>query len=203
MVKKEDKRKHHIPIEDENNDKEESKKTEAPGEDSRESCEVKDTITNEEEDEKKSVEEMEENYLDHIKRLQAEFKNYKKRMEKDWARAKILAKADVIKKLLPVSDDFERLLAHHKDEEMVETGGVRLIFQKMIKVFEEEGLEPIAAEGEPFDPEFHCALATEDVDDIEKDDIILEEWQKGYFLGDKLLRPSQVKVARYTGDEQE
>lgn len=133
---------------------------------------------------------------DQLQRLQAEFSNYKRRTEKEWAGVLARAKGDMALKLLPVLDDFERLLDHHAEDVQVDREGVHLIVQKMIKAMTEEGLEVVAAVGQAFDPELHQAIALEDVD-ADQDEMVIEQWQKGYRLGGRLLRPSQVKVGRH------
>ncbi len=134
-------------------------------------------------------------YLDKLQRVQAEFINYKRRTEEEWARVGSKVRCDLLKKFLPVLDDFERFIEHHPEEDEGPGKGMRLILQKFRKVFLEEGVEEICAVGNEFDPEQHQAVCAEPVDP-EKDNIILEEWQKGYRLGDRLLRPSQVKVGQ-------
>ncbi len=135
------------------------------------------------------------NYLGELKRIQAEFINYKRRTQEEWARVGVKARCELLKKFLPVLDDFERFIEHHPENDEGSGKGMSLILQKFRKVFQEEGVVEISALGNEFDPEQHQAVCAEPVDP-EKDNIILEEWQKGYRLGDCLLRPSQVKVGQ-------
>jgi molecular chaperone GrpE len=135
-------------------------------------------------------------YLDHLQRLQAEFQNYRKRVDRERDQLHAYAQRGMILNLLPVMDDMERLLAHHPDG-IEDMEPVRLIYQKLLKVLTDSGVEPIAAKGEAFDPALHEAVGVEPVGE-EMADRVIEEWQKGYRLGDNLLRPSRVKVGQFT-----
>ncbi len=168
-----------IPIEDEN--KENSEKLE------------------DSEDVQPQEEEKEPDYLDQLKRLQAEFANYRKRTEKEWSLVFIRAKADMAEKLLPVLDDFERLTNHHEDDKTAPMDGVLLIKQKLEKALQNEGLERIEALNQPFNTDFHEAVGVEEVDE-ELEDMVIAEWQRGYKFGDVLIRPSRVKVGRCTSN---
>lgn len=133
---------------------------------------------------------------DQLQRLQAEFVNYKKRVERDWQSVYARSKGELATKLLPVLDDFDRLLVHHAADATVDRAGVDLIVQKLVKALTDEGLELVPAVGHPFDPELHQAVAMAPVDE-DQDGTIVEEWQKGYRFAERLLRPSQVKVGRF------
>ncbi len=139
--------------------------------------------------------EKETEYVEQLQRLQAEFQNYKRRVEKEWADVSSGAKGDFIAKLLPALDDFKRLLNHHRDQEPCPTGGVRLIYQKLIKILTDEGLEHIDAVGEEFNPDFHEAIGVEETGE-EQDGKIVEEWEAGYTFSGKLIRPSRVRVGK-------
>lgn len=139
-----------------------------------------------------------EKYLDQLLRLQAEFQNYKRRTEKEWAEASIRAKGDLVKKLLPILDDFQRMLKHHGGEPC-SVEGVQLIYQKMMKILDDEGLEQIEAVGREFDPDFHEAIGVHQVSE-DQDGMIAEEWEPGYHFSGKLLRPSKVRVGRHTSE---
>lgn len=138
----------------------------------------------------------ENEYLEQLQRLQAEFSNYRRRVEREWKEVSMIGKADMALKFISVIDDLERVISHHETDAMIETEGVKMILQKCRKLLNDEGVEAIDAVGEVFDPERHAAVTVENVDE-DRDDIVLEEWQKGYVFGDRLLRPSQVKVGRY------
>ncbi|MBN1893002.1 nucleotide exchange factor GrpE [bacterium] len=140
-------------------------------------------------------------YLEHLQRLQAEFSNYRKRVENEKREWSAFVKAELIRTLLPVYDDLARLLDHSDKPCSVEAVG--LIQKNMKKVLEEQGLEEIDAVGTCFDPQVHEALEVEEVDDPSKEDQVLGEWQKGYRLNGRLLRPSRVKVGKMKGPSRE
>ncbi|MBD3288056.1 nucleotide exchange factor GrpE, partial [candidate division KSB1 bacterium] len=123
----------------------------------------------------------------------AEFENYKRRVRKEREELSDFVKRELIEKLLPVLDDFERMLdnAHKIDE--AQLSGNKLIYTKLYSILRTEGLEPIESVGEEFDPEWHEAVVIEKGEDGE-DNTVIEEWQKGYLFKSKLLRPAKVKV---------
>ncbi len=127
-----------------------------------------------------------------LKKVMADFDNYKKRMIKDKKRIRQLANESLVLDLLEVLDDFERAL---RSEEEMDKDGIEMIFNKFVKTLENHGLEKIDAEGEEFDPMYHECVQSEKDDDVEKDQII-EVYQEGYKLNDEVIRPSKVKVAK-------
>ncbi len=134
--------------------------------------------------------------LEQLQRLQAEFSNYKKRTEKERDQLYLLAKGDMILKILPVLDDFERMFAHHENHDQIQCEGIKLIVNKLKKILAEEGLEEIQPVGKQFDPDLHEAVGIEHTDE-KHENLVLEEWRKGYQYQGKLLRPSHVKVGKY------
>ena len=132
-------------------------------------------------------------YVDQLQRLQAEFSNYKRRVEKERESMAMFGKQDMASKLLPVLDDLERLIDHHQGEVGCSLEGVQLIHGNLVKVLTEEGLEIIPALGNQFNPEIHEAVSMEEVG-AENEGLVVEEWMKGYRFAGKLLRPSRVKV---------
>lgn len=132
-------------------------------------------------------------YLEQLKRLQAEFQNFRKRVEKERNEMSIFIKADLIRKLLPIIDDFDRFAENHADDPLMQ--GFNLIYNKLITILREEGLERILATGMLFDPMIHEALHLQDAPD-EDDGKVLEEWEKGYLFQGNLLRASKVKVGK-------
>ena len=134
--------------------------------------------------------------LEQLQRLQAEFSNYKKRTEKERDQLYLLAKGDMILKILPVLDDFERMFAHHENHDQIQCEGIKLIVNKLKKILAEEGLEEIQPVGKQFDPDLHEAVGIEHTDE-KHENLVLEEWRKGYQYHGKLLRPSHVKVGKY------
>ena len=129
---------------------------------------------------------------DTLKRLQAEFENYKKWNAREKAEFAKYANADLISQLLPVLDSFEIALKNTNDKEKF-VEGIKIIYAQFHSILEAEGLRPIKATGEKFDPYKHEVLMKEESD--KPDDAILEEFQKGYMLNDKILRHSKVKVS--------
>jgi molecular chaperone GrpE len=134
-----------------------------------------------------------EEYLANWQRAQADFINYKRRTEQEKQDFNRFANANLILSLLPVLDDLERALnstppAKSAKHSWVE--GVRLVDRKFRTILEAQGLTPIKALGEPFDPNFHEAVRQ----DKGKEGIVVEELQKGYMMHDRLLRPSKVVV---------
>ncbi|MFP3871423.1 MAG: nucleotide exchange factor GrpE [Candidatus Natronoplasma sp.] len=149
----------------------------------------------EQEEEELSKEELEEEVEElesSLKKVMADFDNYKKRMVKEKQRIRRLAAEDLMKDLIEVLDDLERAL---DNENEVEKEGIEMIYRKFSKVLKDHGLEEIDTEDEKFDPMYHECVRSEEKEEVEKDKI-LEEYQKGYKLNDKVIRPSRVKVAR-------
>lgn len=135
-----------------------------------------------------------EEYLLLAKRVQAEFENYKKRAERERAEYTEQANARLILNLLPVLDNFERALNVENSDMNSFKKGLTMIFSQLKSVLETEGLSAIEAVGKEFDPYYHEAVLTA-VGDYEED-IILEEYEKGYLFKTRVLRPSKVKVGK-------
>jgi len=136
-----------------------------------------------------------------LARRQADFENYRKRVERDRTDTYNRVVADVAAKLLPVSDNLKRALDAESSVEAAESdefrhflSGVDLIWKQLNGVLEALGVKPIPSVGEPFDPHIHEAVTTEATDEYEPDTVI-QEIVAGYRLGDKLIRPALVKVA--------
>ncbi len=136
--------------------------------------------------EKKKEKVKKDEYLEQLQRLQAEFENFRKRTEKERQAIFLNANENLIVKLLGVLDNFELALKHVDDE------GIKMIYSELYSILESEGLKPIKAEGK-FDPRVHEALIQEDGKEDEK---IIEEFQKGYMLNDKVIRHSKVKIMK-------
>ena len=134
------------------------------------------------------------NTREQLQRLQAEFQNYKRRIDRERQDLSKFVKAEFIRNLLPVIDDFNRFIDNHQDSDFME--GFQLIHDKMMNVFKEAGLEPIKASGETFDPNFHDALYMQEVEQDTDDGKVLEEWEKGFLFQGSLLRPAKVKVGK-------
>lgn len=151
-------------------------------------------------DEKKPSEDSVDVYVDQLQRLQAEFSNYKKRIETERKSLFSNAKGELVLKLLPVLDDFDRLLHSVKSNGKCDAQGVQYIYQNLRKCLMDEGMEEIVSVGESFDPHIHEAVDIEETD-LDREGLVLEEWKKGYKFGEKLLRTSQVKVGKAVDGE--
>jgi molecular chaperone GrpE len=139
-------------------------------------------------------------YLEALQRERASFINYRRRAEQEKTETAQYATAGLVKKLLPVLDDFDRALAsipeaERKGNKWVE--GVELIARKLHNILEQEGVAPIEALGQPFDPNLHEAVAFEDNSGGgDHADTVSEVFSKGYMLRDRVIRPAMVKVSR-------
>ncbi len=138
---------------------------------------------------------------DSLARRQADFENYRKRMERERSETYNRVVADIAAKLLPVLDNLKRALETEASVEATESdefrhflSGVDLIYKQLNGVLDALGVKPVPAEGEHFDPHVHEAVVTEPSDDYEPDTVI-QEIVRGFRLGDKLIRPALVKVA--------
>ena len=131
--------------------------------------------------------------LDGWQRALADFQNYKKRVERDREGDQAAMKSDMIKKVLPILDDLGRALQNRPTEDAW-TDGIELIRRKLESILEAEGVKRIEAQGAFFDPNFHEAISQEPVAGAETGRI-LEVLQHGYVLGDRVIRPAQVRVA--------
>src|SRR6266849_7729061 len=136
-----------------------------------------------------------------VARRQADFDNYRKRIERERGEAYNRVVAEVTRKLLPVLDNLSRALESERSVEAGESKefrhflhGVELISKQLNDVLESLGVQSIPAVGERFDPHIHEAVVTEASDNYEPDTVIAE-MQRGYRIGDRLLRPAMVKVA--------
>ncbi len=138
---------------------------------------------------------------DSLARRQADFENYRKRMERERSDTFNRVVVDIAVKLLPVLDNLKRALeteasveASESDEFRHFLSGVDLIYKQLNGVLDALGVKPVLAEGEVFDPHLHEAVVTEPTDDYEPDTVI-QEIVRGFRVGDKLIRPALVKVA--------
>jgi len=131
-----------------------------------------------------------------LKRMTADFANFRKRNEAERTEFAKFAKADLIAKLLDVLDGYDRALSTVPDELTRQpwVEGMWLVERKLRKVLESEGLEPIDSLGEPFDPYLHQAVAH--IESDEPEGTVIEEHQKAYRLHDRVIRPALVTVAK-------
>jgi len=135
-------------------------------------------------------------YLDGWQRARAELSNARKRFQREQQGAYANARADMLVRLLPIIDDFERAFADLPDELSDHTWvqGIKLVQQKAQGILTQEGVEPIEAAGQEFDPVWHQAVTHEPSDEVPEGQVIAE-MQKGYSMGDRVLRPSMVRVS--------
>ena len=137
-----------------------------------------------------------EELTDRVKRQMAEFENFRKRTEKEKSSMYEMGARDIIERILPVIDNFERGLAvipeDKKEDPIAE--GMEKIYKQIQKVFEEAGVKPIEAAGKEFDPNFHNAVMHVEDEEL-GENVVAEEFQKGYMYRDSVVRQSMVKVA--------
>ena len=138
---------------------------------------------------------LEENNL----RLRAEFANYKRRIERENIEFAAYLKGQIIKELLPVFDDFRLMIekSSEGDNEQTLLEGAKMIYGKLTSVLEKEGLEKIDALGSEFDPQIHEALMMRPIGNEEEHDKVVEVFQDGFMLNERLLRPSKVVVGKF------
>ena len=130
-----------------------------------------------------------------VLRWQADFENFRRRNQREREEMAVYASADIIAKLLPVLDNFERALAAPGEEASSLRTGVELIYRQQFEILEREGLRVLNPVGEKFDPNLHEAVIRSEVGEGFEDNTVVEVLQKGYMLKEKLLRPAMVKVA--------
>ncbi|HVD65278.1 MAG TPA: nucleotide exchange factor GrpE [Gaiellaceae bacterium] len=140
------------------------------------------------------VERERDEYLNDLKRVAADFENYRKRVARDQEGLAARAHERLVKELLPVLDDLERALeaaAEHEEAKLEE--GVRLVHRELVEALAREGLVEVETDGK-FDPHVHEALLSQPSE--EEDGAVIEVLQKGYRLGDRVLRPARVVVSQ-------
>ena len=133
---------------------------------------------------------------DKLLRNRAEFDNYRKRTEKEKQQMYEIGAGSVIEKILPTIDNFERGLAAIPEDEALKSfkDGIDMIYRQFMETLDALGVKPIEAAGQPFDPELHNAVMHVE-DESLGENVVAEEFQKGYTYHDKVLRHSMVKVA--------
>ena len=132
---------------------------------------------------------------DRLLRTAAEFDNYRKRVERERRDLADYMKADILAEILPIVDNFERALQAPSSDTDSLRKGVELIHKQKHDFLRKRGVTPIEALGADFDPNFHQAVIHE-TSPLHREGEVIEELQRGYMLGDKLLRPAMVKVAK-------
>jgi molecular chaperone GrpE len=175
---------------DESADRSESK-SEAAGE----SADVtQDTETGGMEEELEAERQRAAEYLDQAQRARAELVNYRRRTEDELARMQKQAGERIISKLLPAIDDLDRAIESMSDEDRTSSWGegILLVQRKIWSTLESEGVAPIESVGEPFDPALHEAISMQE--GANGATVVVQEYQRGYMLGDRVLRPAMVVV---------
>lgn len=130
---------------------------------------------------------------DRFLRRQAEFENFRRRVEREKSEFAQYAASEAVTAMLPILDDFERALKQETSDKEYQRG-VELIYQRQVEALKKLGLEPIDSIGQPFDPYIHQAIDRVETDEAE-DHTVLEEYQRGYNFKGRLLRPAMVRVA--------
>lgn len=136
-----------------------------------------------------------EDYYRRLARVQADYENYRRRTHQEKEKFYLYASEQLIVKLLPVLDNFDRALAAEGQSIEDFKAGVEMIYRQLQDVLTAEGLAPVPALGEQFDPEKHEAVLREETD-AHPDNTIIEELQRGYYLKEKVIRASMVKIAK-------
>ena len=133
-------------------------------------------------------------YKDSWLRSQAEFQNYRKRIERDSELTYVSLKGDIVKKILPVLDDLERALQNRSADDPW-ANGIELVARKFQNILESEGIKRIEAVGTEFDPNFHEAISHEPADGVQSG-YVIGVVQNGYMIGERVIRPALVRVAQ-------
>jgi len=136
-----------------------------------------------------------EEYKRALLQVRADFENYKRRTARHFEEIGEFAKSELLKKILPIVDDFEKALSFENNPY---AEGMQMIYRQLVDFLKKEGVEKMETVGKEFDPNLHEAVSW--VESEDKDGIIVEEMQAGYTYKGKLLRPARVKVARKGGN---
>lgn len=134
-----------------------------------------------------------EELTDRLKRTMAEFDNFRKRTEKEKSSMYIIGAKEIVEKILPVVDNFERGFAQAQEGDAF-ADGMKMIYKQLTTTLDELGVKPIEAVGKEFNPDFHNAVMHVEDEEV-GENIVVEEFQKGYTYKDFVVRHSMVKVA--------
>ena len=137
-----------------------------------------------------------------VVRLTADYDNFRKRAQRDKIEARQFANQGILEKLLPVLDNFEMAIIAVKDADPSVRDGVQMIYEQLLGVLKTEGVEPVDAVGQQFDPNMHEAISQEESDEVEEGKVI-NQIQRGFILNDRLVRPARVVVAKAPEGEEE
>ena len=135
-------------------------------------------------------------YLDHLQRLQAEFDNYKKRVDREKAELIEYASAELVSELIDIMENLERGVASAKESDDINSivKGMEMVSTRLKDILGSRGLKPIEAVGKKFDPHYHEAMMMTPTDEYPYNTVI-EEFQQGYMIKDKVIRYSRVRVS--------
>lgn len=135
-------------------------------------------------------------YLDHLQRLQAEFDNYKKRVDREKAELIEYASAELVSELIDIMENLERGVASAKGSDDIDSivKGMEMVSTQLKDILGSRGLKPIEAVGKKFDPHYHEAMMMTPTDEYPYNTVI-EEFQQGYMIKDKVIRYSKVRVS--------
>jgi len=136
-----------------------------------------------------------DDFRERLLRTTAEFDNYRKRTDRERRELSDVIAADLVRDVLPVLDDFERALAAPGSEDSSFRRGVELIYRQLLEALRKRGVEPLDAVGQDFDPNWHEAIGQDPIGGHREGEITAEV-RRGYRIGQRLLRPSWVKVAK-------
>lgn len=156
---------------------------------------IEDNKNNEDYDDEDCENEESNSINSKLLRLQADFLNYKNRVEKERFLSYSNTVADVIKDILPIIDNLERALEtkNSKDESLQD--GIKMIYEQLLSILGKRGLKEIESLNKKFDPNLHYGVAFDNESDCEEDTIV-EVLQKGYIINEKVIRPSMVKISK-------
>ena len=180
------------------NGSEAKKSKETKSKKTKNSSDKSDELNDKEEANKKEevLSEEEESYKIQLQRLQAEFLNFKKRTEREKMELSQFVKIEFMKRFLPAIDDIFRLDEFKEKEDKSLVEGIDLVVRKIEDFFKQEKIEQFAEKGDEFDPELHEALMQQPVEDEKDDDKILNVFEKGFKVGDKIIRYAKVQVGK-------
>lgn len=151
-----------------------------------------------------TLQEEKDQVFEKLQRVSADYANYQKRAPKQLADNLAYEKEKIIKAMLPVLDNFDHMLQNADSAENAQAlvKGVRIVYDQMLDVLKSQGVEQIEAQGCKFDPALHQAMMQKQEPDAEQD-IVLEEFQKGYKLNGRVIRPSRVIVNKINAEQKE
>lgn len=136
-----------------------------------------------------------------LARMRADLYNYRQRVERDRQKDKNMAAEKAVLQFLPLLDNLERALGASDGNDLTGTiEGVRLVQKQFLKVLGEMGVQPIPTVGTPFSPQLHEGVMLQAVDKTEDDGMVVNELEKGYTMGDRVIRPAKVLVGKYSGE---